>query len=173
MQSQPPHKISLRKLVPEDAEKIFRMSREDSLARFLPDQVYRDEQEAAEVLAHLIAAYTAPIELAQQPFVLGVILDGGELIGHVGLSQIEQGIEIGYAIEQKHQGRGYACEAVSLMVQFVETNTRLPEIYGIVDPENKASVNVLEKCGFTQVEDNHFKLVYRKILIRKFLVVDD
>jgi ribosomal-protein-alanine N-acetyltransferase len=165
MQSQPSGKISLRKFVPEDAEKIFRMSREDSLVRFLPDQVYRDEQEAAEVLAHLITAYTAPIELAQQPFVLGVVLGGMELIGHVGLSQIEQGIEIGYAIEQKHQGRGYAREAVSLMVHFAETNTRLPKIYGIVDPENKASVNVLEKCGFTRVEEMQCKLVYRKILI--------
>jgi ribosomal-protein-alanine N-acetyltransferase len=164
MQSQLSGKISLRKFVPEDAEKIFRMSRENSLARFLPDQVYRDEQEAAEVLAHLIAAYTAPIELAQQPFVLGVILDGGELIGHVGLSQIEQGIEIGYAIEQKHQGRGYARKAVSLMVHFLETNMHLPEIYGIVDPENKASINVLEKCGFNRVEDLHCKLVYRKTL---------
>ncbi len=100
------------------------------------------------------------------------IADGGELIGHVGLSQIEQGIEIGYAIEQKHQGRGYAREAVSLMVQFVETNTRLPEIFGIVDPANKASISVLEKCGFTREEDFHCKLVYRKGLIHKLLVDD-
>ncbi len=42
--------ISLRKFVMDDTEKIFQMSKEESLVRFLPDQAYQDYEEASKVL---------------------------------------------------------------------------------------------------------------------------
>jgi [ribosomal protein S5]-alanine N-acetyltransferase len=158
--------ISLRKLVMDDTEKIFQMSKEESLARFLPDQVYQDYEEASKVVEYLIGSYDEVVNIENRPYVLGIIHNNSnELIGHIGASKIDDGIEIGYSIEKKCQGFGYAQKAVSKMLQFLETATKNNEIYGIVDPENSPSINVLEKCGFSKVGYKSSKLVYKKDLI--------
>ena len=149
----------------DDTQKIFQMSKEDSLGRFLPDQVYQDFDEASKVLKFLIRS-SEEINIEREPYVLGVILNGDELIGHVGASKIEEGIEIGYAIETQHQGLGYAQKAVSQMLQLLEVNTNVREIYGIVDPKNEASKKVLERCGFLKVGTRLDKIVYSKFLIQ-------
>ena len=157
--------ISLRRFTMDDTRKIFQMSKEDSLGRFLPDQVYQDYDEASNVLAFLIRS-SEGIHIESHPYVLGVILNDDELIGHVGASKIEEGIEIGYAIETQHQGLGYAQKAVSQMLQLLEVNTNVREIYGIVDPKNEASKKVLERCGFLKVGTRLDKIVYSKFLIQ-------
>ena len=157
--------ISLRRFTMDDTRKIFQMSKEESLGRFLPDQVYQDYDEASNVLAFLIRS-SEGIHIESHPYVLGVILNDDELIGHVGASKIEEGIEIGYAIETQHQGLGYAQKAVSQMLQLLEVNTNVREIYGIVDPKNEASKKVLERCGFLKVGTRLDKIVYRKSLIQ-------
>ena len=167
MPNQPQEEISLRKFVDEDAEKILQMSREESLARFLPDQVYQDYEEASNVLKYLIRSYDETAGSGNRPYVLGVILNKSrELIGHVGISKIEDGFEIGYAIEKKHQGFGYAKKAVAKMLHFLETTTKLNEIFGIVDPENTPSMNILEKSGFSKTGSRSGRLIYRKDLAR-------
>ena len=157
--------ITLRRFTMNDTRKIFQMSKEESLGRFLPDQVYQDYDEASKVLKFLIRS-SEEIHIEREPYVLGVILNGDELIGHVGASKIEEGIEIGYAIETKHQGFGYAQKAVSQMLQLLEVNTNVREIYGIVDPENEASKKVLERCGFLKNGKRLDKIAYKKLLIQ-------
>ena len=165
MQKSKQAEISLRKFVMGDNDKIFQMSREGSMTRFLPDQVYLEIEEATKVLKSLIGFYDHSINPVQTPYVLGIILKGNELIGHIGLSKIDEGVEIGYAIEEKYQRRRYAQKAVLQMLRFVETNTTLREIFGIVDPENGASIKVLEKCGFVEAGSKAGKIIYKKILL--------
>ncbi len=157
--------ISLRRFTMDDAQKLFQMSKEESLGRFLPDQVYQNYDEASNVLEFLIRA-SEEIHIETAPYVLGVILNGDELIGHVGASKIEEGVEIGYAIETKHQGCGYAQTAVSQMLQLLEVNTNIREIYGIVDPQNEASKKVLERCGFLKVGKRLDNIMYKKFFIQ-------
>lgn len=158
-------KISLRRFTMADTRKIFQMSKEESLGRFLPDQVYQDHNEASNVLAFLMRS-SKKINIERGPYVLGVILNDDELIGHVGASKIEEGIEIGYAIETKHQGFGYAQNAVSQMLHLLEVNTNVREIYGIVDSDNEASKRVLERCGFLKVGKRLHKIVYKKLFVQ-------
>jgi len=165
MHSRQGGEISLRRFTMDDTQKIFQMSKEESLGRFLPDQIYQDYDEASKVLEFLIRS-SDEINMEKGPYVLGVMLNGNELIGHVGASKIEEGIEIGYAIEKKHQGSGYAQKAVSQMLQLLKVNTTASEIYGIVDPQNEASKKVLERCGFLKVGKRLDKIVYKKVLIQ-------
>jgi len=165
MDDQPQAKISLRRFVMEDVEKVFAMSKEESLARFLPDQVYQTSAEAAKVLTYLISAYGETIDIDKGPFVLGIVhRRSSELIGHIGVSKIPEGVEIGYSIEEKHQGYGYASEAVFQMLNILETSTQIPEIYGVVDPDNFPSIVTLGKCGFAKVGSKAGKLVYKRSL---------
>ena len=70
------------------------------------------------------------------------------MIGHVGLSPLDDQVEIGYAIEEKQQGNGYASQAVAAMADWGIRVLGLHEILGIVAGDNVASCKVLERCGF-------------------------
>ena len=138
-------RLLLRSFVMEDAEAIFRMSQEETLKLRMPDQVYQSLAEAAEIAAFLMDK--AKIE--EWPFVLGIALQTtGDLVGHVGLSPVEESIEIGYAIAMNHQGRGYASEAVAAFSKWAVNHFSLAGIWAILMSDNHPSKKVLERAGY-------------------------
>lgn len=106
-------RLIIRNLCLEDIEAFYKFSREKSMKDWIPDQVYDDIEEAKEVLDFLMSKYSNDLDNVSYPYVLALVLkDTNELIGHVGLSHIPEGIEIGYAIGEDYQKKGYATEAV-------------------------------------------------------------
>lgn len=55
---------------------------------------------------------------------------------------------LGYALDEAHQNQGLMTEAVSLITDFAFTELGLHRIEANVMPRNKASLRVLEKCGY-------------------------
>jgi ribosomal-protein-alanine N-acetyltransferase len=156
-----------------DVPKLFVMSLEDGMRRWIPDQVYRDLAHAEQVARTLIAYSDAPPDPRTRPYVLGIEhRETRALIGHVGLSAARGSVEIGYAIEQRLHGEGLATEAVNAMTEWGLKELRLPEVLGIVPAANVPSCRVLEKCGFArkseEVKTTHVGpstiLVYRRTL---------
>ena len=138
-------RLLLRPFVKEDAPVLFRLSREEPLRRYIPDQVYESLEEAEEVACFLAEKVTH----GEWPYVLGITLkDTGELIGHVGLSPVEEGIEIGYAVAVNHQGKGYATEAVAAFSKWAAERFHLLRIFAILRADNTPSRRVLEKAGY-------------------------
>ena len=88
----------------------------------------------------------------------GVWLDG-RLAGYVDCDPdnrdgLEAGdVNVSYAVHPWARGRGVAVEAVRLICAFVEVNHIGMRAAIRVDPENKASVRVAHKSGFTYVRD--------------------
>ncbi len=144
-------RLLLRPFVLADAPKLLVMSGEEGMRRWIPDQVYRDHDHAEQVARALIAHTDNPPDPRVHPYVLGVEhLETRALIGHVGLSPARGSVEIGYAIEQRLQGKGLATETVIAMAKWASAALSLPEILGIVDAENVASCRVLTKAGFVR-----------------------
>jgi RimJ/RimL family protein N-acetyltransferase len=139
--------LTLRAFVPGDAPALYRMSREAGMQAWLPSQVYRDEAQAASVLAFLISAYDAPGDPRRGPYVLGV-QRGGELIGHVGFSPFEGGVEVGFAIAQAHHGQGLGTAAVRAGCEWAARSFSLPAILGITAADNVAAQAVMRAAGF-------------------------
>lgn len=138
-------RLLLRPFCLEDAQVLHALSREETLRRRMPDQVYDSVKEAAEVAAFLEGRALT----GEWPFVLGaVIKETGELIGHVGLSRVEEGVEIGYAVAMAHQGRGYGAEAVAAFSAWAMERFALPGIWAILMADNTPSQKVLEKAGY-------------------------
>lgn len=152
----------------DDVHTVFLMSQEDGMRNWIPDQVYKDEQEAAEVLQYLMEQYTDIPTPNISPYVLGIELkETGELIGHIGLSPIDDGnVEIGYAIAENQQGNGYATEAVEKMTSWAINQLGIPIIYGLVAKDNKPSCTVLEKAGYVFVEEKYKNSFGRNLLRR-------
>lgn len=145
----------LRPFTIADTAKLFALSGEDGMRRWIPDQVYRDLQHTEQVTRALIGFTSLAAAPRARPYVLGIEhRETAALIGHVGLSSARESVEIGYAIEQRHQGTGLATEAVSAVVKWALAELGLPEVLGIVEIDNVSSYRVLEKAGFTRVEQS-------------------
>lgn len=118
---------------------------------WLPSQVYRDEAHAASVVAFLISQYRVPGDPRIGPYVLGIeARSSGELIGHVGLSPLGEDVEIGFAIEESHQRRGLATEAVRAACQWAVGAFSITTILGVTAARNSASQGVLLRAGFSR-----------------------
>lgn len=82
----------------------------------------------------------------------GIALKDGTLIGSIDLFQVVrgpvQGATMGYAIDQDHNGKGYATEAVKLLVDYAFQELLLHRIEAGAKPDHAASIRVLEKAGF-------------------------
>lgn len=75
----------------------------------------------------------------------------GELIGNCGIrrdSPMSHEAEIGYEIAPDQWGRGYASEAVAVIVRFGIETLRVHRITAWLVADNVASARVLEKNGF-------------------------
>ncbi len=81
-------------------------------------------------------------------------VNSGNLLGGVTLGNIRQGVSrsghIGYWIGQKYAGKGYMVDALDLLAGHAFDTMRLHRIEAACIPDNRRSVRVLEKAGFTR-----------------------
>jgi ribosomal-protein-alanine N-acetyltransferase len=160
-------RLVLRPFTLADVQKVFAMSGEAGMRRWIPDQVYRDAEHAEQVVRALMDLTHRPPDPRAQPYVLGIEQrEYGALIGHVGLSPARGSVEIGYAIEERLEGHGFATEAVRAATEWALATLGIPEILGIVAADNVPSCRVLEKAGFARVAEEakqeRIVLVYRR-----------
>ncbi len=80
-----------------------------------------------------------------------VLLKDGSNIGYVQAVPLEKGSwEIGYHIAKKYTGQGYATEALSAFLPVIMRHLNIIRIQGISLSANRASLRVMENCGFTK-----------------------
>ena len=126
------------------AKAVHENSLDEDNRRFVPDEVFETEEDAKETIEFLIGRYATE----EGPFVYPILTDQDENIGYVQLAPIDGGWEIGYHIAKKYTGKGYAAEAVSSFLPVIAEKRAISAIYGICLKENRASIRVMEKCGF-------------------------
>jgi ribosomal-protein-alanine N-acetyltransferase len=80
--------------------------------------------------------------------------EDGAIVGGMALSQIFrkafQNAYLGYYLAEKYTGKGYMTEAVELVLRFAFKELKLHRVEANVQPENAASIAVLQRCGFTR-----------------------
>lgn len=88
----------------------------------------------------------------------------GKYVGSIGATAGEfesnRSAEIGYWLEENSWGKGIATEVVMEMTEYVFSNTDIVRLYAPVFSPNKASMRVLEKCGY-QLEGVLRKAIYK------------
>ena len=63
--------------------------------------------------------------------------------------------EIGYVLKPAYRGKGIMTEVVKLMTTFGLDSMKLNNIVAYTDSSNIASINVLKRAGFHQVQSTH------------------
>jgi RimJ/RimL family protein N-acetyltransferase len=109
-----------------------------------------DKLESLEARVAWIRKSRAAFDLDQE-FIYGVFnSDESEVIGGTGLHtrQGKHGLEIGYWIQQKHEGRGYATEVSSALTKVAFEINKVHRIHICCSVANAKSARIPEKLGF-------------------------
>ena len=84
--------------------------------------------------------------------VYGMFLNSGELVGVISLTPGRDvnrySAEVGYFVGEQYWNRGYATEALMLVVNFAQHRHGFKRLFATVFDFNLASMRVLEKAGF-------------------------
>ena len=129
------------------AQAVHLQSLDEDNRRFVPDEVFETEEDAADTVGFLMGVY----ENGDGPLVYPVLLKDGTYIGYVQAVPFDDGTwEIGYHIGADYTKKGYATEAVKAFLPVILPKLGLSRIKGICLADNKASVKVMERCAFTK-----------------------
>lgn len=142
--------IRLRKLKRSDAESIQRSANRREIARFLPRMPHPYTMEDARKWVTTTVRHAR----ADKSYAFGIEDKGsGEIVGMIELFNVnrtDKNSEVGYWVAKPFQGRGYAVEAIGLILGFAFKKLHLARVYAIVHQRNLSSVKALEKTGFVR-----------------------
>ncbi len=140
-------RLLLRPREPADLEKCLAMDRDKEVTRFIAGP-WRDPA----------AHRTFVIERINHPYPPGMgywtILTDGAFLGWVLLTPLDllgPEIEIGWRLQRRAWGRGYATEAARPVLAHALGGLRLPMVVADIDPRNTASMGVARKLGMRYV----------------------
>jgi ribosomal-protein-alanine N-acetyltransferase len=81
----------------------------------------------------------------------GLRPDGGSLVGSIFFVRIvrdHRRSEVGYRLRSDQRGKGLMTEALERLVEHGFRDLGFHRLAGYTSPENRASIGVLERCGF-------------------------
>mgnify|MGYP000190367641 CR=1 FL=1 len=146
-------RLVLRKILPEDAQKIFEMRSSGRVNQFIA----RENMPTIEDAEALIKSTTNAYENKQGIGWAGLLRNNKAIIGTCGYNQIDYAnnrAEIGGEMSPDYWGKNIAKEAFELVVMFGLENMLLHTIEAKVSPINRAAISLLESIGFKK--EAHF-----------------
>lgn len=139
-------RLLLREFVPTDLDDFYRIVTDPDVIRYTGDAGGSRDEVRAGMESRLFADYRthgfgrwAAIYKPENRF---IGFAGLKFLGDVGA------VDVGYRFFKEYWGRGLATEACRALVAYGFETLNLPQILGIADRDNAASIRVLEKCGF-------------------------
>ncbi|MBL8513121.1 MAG: GNAT family N-acetyltransferase [Betaproteobacteria bacterium] len=142
------NRLRLRPFSLADAPFVIELLNDPGWLRFIGDRNVRTIADAE--------AYIESRIIAQQQRVGYSLLrvarkDTDEPVGMCGLVRRDglDDADIGFALLARHAGKGYAHEAARAVMHETDVTHRIERVVAICDPDNRASIRLLEKLGFT------------------------
>ncbi|MCB1041733.1 MAG: GNAT family N-acetyltransferase [Acidobacteria bacterium] len=138
----------MRELTMDDRPFIVSLLNQSSFLQFIGDKGVRNLEDARNYLNN------GPIASYQKyGFGLWLVVDrvSNERLGMCGLLKRDtlEHPDLGYAFLESAWGKGYALEAAKASLTYGFKNLNIPMIVAITQPDNEASIRVLERCGMS------------------------
>ncbi|HJT81474.1 MAG TPA: GNAT family N-acetyltransferase [Chthoniobacterales bacterium] len=160
-------RLIVREYTGDDAADFFRLNSDPEVMRYVPDQPMKTVEEARAVIVS-----RPMVDYRERGFGRWACItkSTGEHIGFCGLKFLPEinGIDLGFRFLPVHWGKGLATEAGKACVDYGFNQLGLEEIFGFAEPENHASIRVLQKVGMQFVDE--FRLLgcdMRRYVIRR------
>ncbi len=138
-------RLLLKPLSSADAEAVFSYRSNPEVARYQNFYPATVEETSAFILNN-----TQDFSAEDTWFQLGIYCQN-QLIGDFGIhfiGPINSQCEIGYTLALQAQGKGYAQEAVTAVVDYLFGTLKKHRITASLDPRNTASEKLLKRVGF-------------------------
>ena len=140
--------IHLRPVTKRDARSLYEHARDKEISRYTFVPHPYTVEDALRFIRH-----SRKQARAGKEYHFGIALNAtGQIVGMVGMehiSQQHQRAEVGYWLGKSFWGRGYASEALRLMLKFAFEHLKLNRITAGVMHPNTASARMLKRVGFT------------------------
>ena len=153
----------IRELCAQDIDEVVKISREEHILKFVEDGRVPEEEQKEKLLAYIDNMYSF------YDYGIWGVFDraDGSLIGLISLDLLtstdEVRYETGFFIRKERLGRGFAKEAIEMVIDYAGNKLSASELIAITDYENMPARSLLEKCGFT-VAGRNDKMIYVKQL---------
>jgi RimJ/RimL family protein N-acetyltransferase len=157
-------RLILRPIEVGDWPAIHRYASLPEVVRYLPHEPFTEEDASAFALRW--SEQARQLELAgskhgdQWPEMLVVQHRAdGRIIGHIPFERFSPKYrtrEIGWVLDPRYQGKGYATEAARAVLDLAFRQLGLHRVVATCDPRNTASYRVMEKLGMRR-EGHHRK----------------
>lgn len=139
-------RLCLRQFTADDASFILELLNDPAFLQFIGDKGVRT---LADAVTYLEQGPLASYATHGFGLYLVTLKQGGMPIGMSGLIKRPalDDVDLGYAFLPQFTGKGYASEAAQAVLTHGHIAFGLQRIVAITDPENAASIRVLEKAG--------------------------
>ncbi|RDY85366.1 GNAT family N-acetyltransferase [Bacillus amyloliquefaciens] len=133
-------RLVIRTFEPEDWKDVYEYTSNLNVMKYIPEGVFTEEDAKKFVIDN------SGEDAEMFPVVLK---DGKTVIGHIAFFKYfgDHTYEIGWVFHPDYQGKGYASEAASALLEFGFKTIKLHRIIATCQPENMASHRVMEKIG--------------------------
>jgi len=139
-------RLYFRNFVPEDLEDYSKLASDPEVMKYISDGKTRNDNEIKGDLERIIS-----YNQKNKDFGLwaAILKESNKFIGWFCLKPLAktEEIEVGYRLLRECWGKGYASEGAIAFVKYGFEKLHLERIVAVTDPENKASIRVLEKTG--------------------------
>lgn len=144
----------IRQWQPEDADELHKIMSDSQVHTFTGDTPWSIVR-ATKYIEFILAKDFKTLELFHAACVLKA---GQHIIGLAGLNPyLPKQPEIEWQFGVPFWGKGYATEIGKAVIQAAFATTDIESIYGMVNPQNKASMRVMEKIGMTCIGLREFR----------------
>lgn len=147
-------RLTLRKIQPDDADRIFEMRQNSRNNEFL----FRPNMEIVDSAKELIQQVETGYQEGNKIAWAGLLRDEKTIIGTCGFNHIDaqnMRAEIGGELFIDYWGKHLAFEAVEAIINYGFQGMNLHTIEAKVNPGNRGSIFLLEKLGFER--EGYFK----------------
>lgn len=155
------NRLMIRELAKQDAAGMEHLCEDPSVSSFFPEY-YENRSDLEEYLDQYCKRMYDFLGYGYW----GIICkETEELIGIVGFhgGELEDGVEIGYAIRSDYQRNGYAYEACREVLAYAKKMIDIQKVYAKIDETNEASERLCLKLGFkciSRLREGKYLLVY-------------
>jgi len=139
-------RLQLRPFHKDDAPAVFRYASDPRVTRYMEWPTHRTISDSR---AFIELVERDASEAGERTWAL-VLHDTSELIGAASCHPEGHRASFGYALAQHAWGKGFATEAASEIVGWLEGHTPIVRIWATCDVDNAASARVLEKAGLAR-----------------------
>ena len=137
------NRLIIRRFKSIDLAYLIDMFSDEEVMRFIGPRKAMTETETQTWLTNILQRQDT--ELTRHAVALK---ENDELIGAAGLKEEDGVRDFGYYFRREYWGRGYASEACSALIPYIEDELHIREYQIFIADENIRSIKMIERLGF-------------------------